>query len=82
MQSADEPTDGAARRSSKSPISVALLAAIACVPIVVAAGFLTDRPAADGPQAAVPGDISPLALRGPFDATADKRPNLPLSAGY
>lgn len=81
MQSADEPTDIAARRSSKSPISVALLAAVACVPIVVAAGFLTDRPAANAQQAAaVPGDISPLALRGPFDA--DKRPTLPMRAGY
>ena len=85
MQRADEPTDDApdigSSRSSKNPISVAILAAVACVPIVVAAGFLIDRPTGDAVAAAVPGDISVLALRGQFDA-AEKRPPMPARAGY
>jgi hypothetical protein len=86
MQRADEPTvevsDAASCRSSRSPVSVAILAGIACVPIVVAAGFLTDRPAGGAATAVVPGDIAVLALRGPLDAAAPKRPDLPVRAGY
>lgn len=82
------PEDAARRdvsRSSRSPVSVALLAALACIPIVVAAGFLTDRRAegaSGATAAAVPGDISVLALRGRLDAAADRRPDLPVRAGY
>ena len=64
-------------RASRSPISAALLAGIAFVPIVVAAGFLSDR--SEGPS--VPGDISILALRGMLDG-ADARPDVPARAGY
>ena len=87
MPRADEPTasasDAASSRSSNSPVSVAILAAVACLPLVVAVGFLTDRPT-DGATAAVavPGDISVQALRGNLDAAADKRPDLPMRAGY
>ena len=87
MPRADDPTapvSGAASpRSSNSPVSVAILAAVACLPLVIAAGFLTDR-APEGATAAVavPGDISVLALRGELDAAADKRPNPPMRAGY
>ena len=63
---------------ARSAISVALLAGVAFVPIVVAVGFLTDRPA----PPSVPGDISVLALRGVFDTTAGPRPALPARAGY
>ena len=86
MHRADQPTetppaaDAAGDRASRSPISVAILAGIACVPIVVAVGFLTD-PAMRGTGAtAVPGDISALALRGEFDA--GQRPAPPARAGY
>ena len=87
MQRAADLTDivpaAGSCRSSNSPISVAILAGIACVPLVVAAGFLTDRPAeAPTTSAAVPSDISVLALRGELDAAADKRPSLPMRAGY
>lgn len=86
MPRADEstalPSAAASSHSSRSPISVAILAAVACVPLVVAAGFLTDRPPKGATAAiAVPNDISVLALRGEF-ATADKRPNPPMRAGY
>ena len=74
MRDADETTvDAPAHadaRSSRSPLSVAILAAVACMPIVVAVGFLTDRP----PVPTVPGDISVLALRGVLDGGTDKRP--------
>ena len=77
------PADAAASRSSRSSISVALLAGIACVPLVVAAGFLTDRPPEGSPAlAAVPGDISVLALRGDLDAAPGGRPAVPMRAGY
>lgn len=87
MQPADDPTvdapDAASSRSSNSPISVAIMAGIACVPLVVAAGFLTDRaPMTPTAATAVPGDISVLALRGVVDAAADRRPDLPTRAGY
>ncbi len=88
MPRADDPmapaSDTASVRSSNSPVSVAILAAFACVPLVVAAGFLTDRPPEGATAtAAVPGDISVLALRGELDAAAaDKRPNPPMRAGY
>ncbi len=85
MQRADGPTaplpaaEDADDRASRSPISVAIMAGIACIPIVVAAGFLTDR---STDAAAVPGDISVLALRGQIDAPADRRPEMPARAGY
>ena len=86
MQSADEPTDTAPEQppdtAARSPISVAILAAIACVPIVVATGFLTDRPADRSATTAIPGDISPLAFRGAFDAAPGQRSDLPMRAGY
>ncbi len=59
---------------------MAILAAVACMPIVIAVGFLTE-PASPGPIA-VPGDISVLALRGGLDAAAERRPGLPRRAGY
>ena len=82
MRDADETVVAAPAhadaRSSRSPFSVAILAAVACMPIVVAAGFLTDRPT--GPT--VPADISVLALRGVLDGGPDKRPEDPARAGY
>ncbi len=69
---APEPAVGA----SWSPVSVALLAAVACMPIVVAAGFLSDR--SEAPS--VPGDISIVALRGVLDGAA-ARPEAPVRAG-
>ncbi len=60
-------------------MSVALLAAIACLPIVIAAGFLTDRSPAVN---AVPGDISVLALRGALDGATASRQGPPSRAGY
>lgn len=74
--------DGSSARSSSSPVSVALLAAVACVPIVVAAGFILDRPAGGRETGAVPGDISALSLRGDLDTVPDRRPNPPMRAGY
>ena len=56
-------------RSSRSPISVALLAGIAFVPIVIAAGFLTDRG-----DPSLPGDITVAALRGALDRSPVERP--------
>ena len=86
MQSADEPTeiarDAASNRSSQSTISVAILAALACLPLVIAAGFLTDRSKEAVAAAAIPPDISPLALRGAFDAVPDRRQDSPMRAGY
>ncbi len=80
MQGADDPMDeDLADRSSRSSISVAILAALAFMPIVVAAGFLTDR---SGPTVSVPGDISVLALRGMIDGPAASRPAVPARAGY
>ena len=80
MQGADEPIDDSrADRSSRSFISVAILAALAFMPIVVAAGFLTDRRL---PAVSVPGDISVLALRGMIDGAAASRPAPPARAGY
>ncbi len=78
MQNGEELSDEArADRASRSPISVALLAAMAFVPVVVAAGFLTDRP-----SAAVPADISVLALRGMIDGGDAIHPATPARAGY
>ena len=78
MTSADEPTTGVTERSSRSPISVAILAALAFMPIVVATGFLTGDPAL---TVSVPGDISLAALRGPLDREPDGRPGPPAGAG-
>ena len=77
MQSAEEPRD-AADQASRNPISIAILAALAFVPLVVAAGFLTEHPA----TLMVPADISLLALRGVIDGGAADRPPLPSRAGY
>ena len=82
MQPDDAPSEQTAApepaiRASRSPISVALLAAVACMPIVVAAGFLCDRPEAPS----VPNDISIVALRGVLDG-AGVRPETPGRAGY
>ena len=86
MHSTDElpasDVETAAARSSRSPVSVALLAAIACVPIVIATGFLADRSLPGSTAATLPGDISALALRGEFDAAPDRKPALPIRAGY
>lgn len=101
MQRADEPTaepssavtgrSGLARsgeaRSGQGRVSVALLAAVACMPIVIAIGFITDRTGegaagAAGSVAALPSDISVLALRGGLDSAADRRPPVPVRAGY
>ena len=80
MQPADAVTDAPlADRSSRSPISVAILAAVACVPVVIAVGFLTETAS---PVLSVPGDISVLALRGMLDAAEPARPPLPMRAGY
>ena len=80
MQPADAATDAPpADRSSRSPISVAILAALACMPIVIAVGFLTETAS---PGASVPGDISVLALRGMLDAAEPARAPRPLRAGY
>lgn len=85
MQRADDPPviapDAASPRPSNNPISAALLAGLACMPLVIATGFLVDRPS-DRETAAVPVDISVLALRGQFDAAPDRRPSLPARAGY
>lgn len=85
MQRADDPPviapDAASPRPSNNPISAAILAGFACMPLVIATGFLVDRPS-DGATAAVPGDISVLALRGQFDAGLDRRPSPPARAGY
>ncbi len=80
MPGAEEPRDdtGADPAPSTHSISVAILAALAFVPIVVAAGFLTEHPA----TLAVPADISVLALRGAIDGEAAARPPTPSRAGY
>ncbi|RYB03711.1 hypothetical protein [Lichenibacterium ramalinae] len=81
MPRTERPTEDAlAERSSRSPVSVAILAALAFVPVVVAAGFLTDTAAFR--SAAVPGDISVLALRGVFDGGPGERPPAPARAGF
>jgi hypothetical protein len=72
--------DVLAERSSRSPVSIAILAALAFVPVVVAAGFLTESPASRA--VAVPGDISVLALRGVFDGAPGERPPAPARAGF
>ena len=77
MQSAKEPRDET-ERTSRNPISIAILAALAFVPIVVAAGFLTEHPA----TLVVPSDISLLAMRGAIDGGTAARPLLPARAGY
>ena len=74
------PEEALAERSSRSPVSVAILAALAFIPVVVAAGFLTETGASD--PAAVPGDISVLALRGVLDAGAGERAATPARAGF
>ena len=80
MQPADAATDVPfADRSSRSPISVAILAAVACMPVVIAVGFLTETAS---PGLSVPGDISVLALRGMLDVAEPARPLLPMRAGY
>lgn len=72
MRLADEPIEIAQATPGESPrygpISVALLAAIALVPIVVAVGFLSDRTGARG---SVPDDITVMSLRGALDGGAD-----------
>ena len=70
---APDPATGA----SRSSVSVALLAAVACMPIVIAAGFLSDRSQAPS----VPGDISIVALRGVLDGAVGL-PAAPARAGY
>ncbi len=68
--------DGPAPRSR---ISVALLAGVAFIPIIVAVGFMTDR----SNRPSVPGDISVAALRGGLDAApADRHPPVQARAGY
>ena len=80
MQPADAATDvSLADRSSRSPVSVAILAAVACMPIVIAVGFLTETAR---PGLSVPGDISVLALRGMLDAAEPARAPSPMRAGY
>lgn len=66
-------------RSSRSPVSVAILAALAFVPVVVAAGFLAETAAS---RSALPGDISVLALRGVLDGGPGERAAPPARAGY
>jgi hypothetical protein len=61
----------------RNTISVALLAGVAFMPIVVAVGFMTDRP--NG--ASVPGDISVAALRGALDGIPGER-HPPARAGF
>ena len=65
-------------RPSRAAISVAMLAAVACTPIVVAVGFLTDRPK----TATIPGDISVLALRGGLDGADPDHAAFPIRAAY
>ena len=77
MQSAEEPRDRT-DQGSRNPISIAILAALAFVPVVVAAGFLTEHPT----TLAVPSDISLLAMRGAIDGGAPTRPQPPSRAGY
>lgn len=74
------PEDALADRSSRSPVSVAILAALAFIPVVVAAGFLTETGAPR--PAAVPGDISVLALRGVFDGGPGEHAAAPARAGF
>lgn len=75
MQRDDEPTDAASVQSgpAEAPragaISVALLATLALVPLVVAAGFLSDRGA---PRASAPDDFALMSLRGAMDADRDR----------
>jgi hypothetical protein len=73
----DRRAGQAGGRPPRDTISVALLAGVAFMPIVVAVGFMTDRP----DRASVPGDISVAALRGALDGVpADRRP--PARAGF
>ena len=65
----DIETTPAISGSSRSSISVALLAGIAFVPIIVAAGFLTDRG-----DPTPPNDISVAQLRGALDHGTIERP--------
>ncbi len=77
MTTADAPPDDhRPEGSSRSPISIAILAAVALMPVVIAAGFLTG-----GAGSGVPGDVAGLRLRGMLDA-ADTRPTIVLRSGY